>query len=259
MDNDEMYFNKYIKYKLKYLNLKKEQEGGGIFQAIKKKLNRTDLPSMPTIPIYSDTRNFDIEQFAVYLDNMPKEPSEEQMYKNIQAKTILTKIKNNYMPYTLDKKIENTINEVFKNDKEIDNNKYINYIKTKKTEFENFQTELKNSYDPETLNAEILHDCACHTIIKKDLFYEIKNKLPKFAFIDDAIDDTIAKINFSKKEDANLPIIKTELIKQLKQFSNGKYKKFIRKTDEDITRKNKEGVERGRQPYGKSDDHMVNS
>jgi uncharacterized protein YqgQ len=249
MDNDEMYFNKYIKYKLKYLNLKKEQEGGGgIFQAIRKIANRTNiLPSMPTIPIYSDTRNFDIEQFAVYLDNIQKTPLEKQMYKNIQAKTILTKIKNNYMPYTLDKKIENTINEVFKNNKDKNNVAYINYIKNKKIDFENFQKELKESYDPESLNTEILKNCACHTIIKKDLFFEIKNKLPKFAFIDDAIDDTIAKIKFSEKEDTNLKIIKKEL---MKQFSNGQYKKFIRKTDEDTTSKTEEDVERDRQPYG---------
>jgi hypothetical protein len=249
MENDEMYLNKYIKYKLKYLNLKKEQEGG-IFQGIRKIANRTNiLPSMPTIPIYSDTRNFDIEQFAVYLDHIKKTPEEKLMYKDIQAKTILTKIKNNYTPYALDKKIENTINEVFKNDKEKNNNEYINYIKNKKIEFETFQSDLKKTYDPDQLNTEILKDCACHTIIKKDLFYEIKKKLPKFAFIDDAIDDTIAKIKFSEKEVNNLKIIKKEL---MKQFSNSEYKKFIRKTDEDTTSEIKEDVERDRQPYDNS-------
>jgi len=225
MDNDEMYLNKYIKYKLKYLNLKKEQEGGGIFQAIKKKLNRTDFPSMPTIPIYSDTRNFDIEQFAVYLDHKKKTPLEKQMYKNIQAKTILTKIKNNYMPYTLDKKIKNTINEVFKNDDKVKQELYIKYIKDEKKEFEKFQTNLKDIYDPEILNKKILETCTCHTIIKKDLFYEIKKQLPNFAFINDAIDSALAKIKFSDKESSNLKIMKQEL---MKEFENEEYNKYIR-------------------------------
>ena len=131
MENDEMYLNKYIKYKLKYLNLKKEQEGAGsIIQAITKKLNRTDLPSMPTIPFYAETRNFDIDQFAVYLDNIEQNPEQKNMYKDIQAKAILTKIKNNYMPYSLDKKIDITIKEVFKNENE-KQDKYITYIKDK--------------------------------------------------------------------------------------------------------------------------------
>lgn len=220
-----MYLNKYIKYKLKYLNLKKEQEGG-IFQGIRKIANRTNiLPSMPTIPIYSDTRNFDIEQFAVYLDNIQKTPFEKLMYKDIQAKAILTKIKNDYSPYTLDKKIENTINEVFKNDKEKDNGKYIDFIKKKKIEFEAFQSTLKTNYDPDELNKEILQTCTCHTIIKKDLFYEIKKQLPKFAFINDAIDAAIAKISFSDKEKDNLKTMKQEL---MKQFENEKYKEYIR-------------------------------
>ena len=219
-----MYLNKYIKYKLKYLNLKKEQEGAGITSFIQKKLNRTDLPSM-TIPIYSETRNFDIEQFAVYLDNIIKEPEEIQMYKNIQAKTILTKIKNNYMPYTLEKKIKNTINEVFKNDKEIDKDKYIEYIKGEIEKFKKFQSELKDTYNPETLNKKILETCACHTIIKKDLFYEIKKQLPNFAFINDAIDSALAKIKFSEKESSNLEIMKKEL---MKQFRTEEYNKYIR-------------------------------
>lgn len=220
-----MYLNKYIKYKLKYLNLKKEQEGAGIFQAIKKKLNRTDLPSMPTNPIYSETRNFDIEQFAVYLDHKEKSPEQIQMYKNIQAKTILTKIKNNYMPYTLEKKIENTIKEVFKNNEKEKQDKYIEYIKNEKKNFENFQLKLKTDYDPEKLNEEILETCTCHTIIKKDLFYEIKKQLPNFAFINDAIDSALAKIKFSDKETLNLKIMKREL---MKQFENDKYKEYIR-------------------------------
>lgn len=225
MENDEMYLNKYIKYKLKYLNLKKEQEGAGMFQAIKKKLNRTDLPSMPTIPIYADTRNFDIDQFAVYLDNKNKTLEETQMYKDIQAKSILTKIKNNYMPYSLDKKIENTINEVFKNDKEKNKENYIDYIKIEKKNFETFQSELKETYNPETLNEQILKTCTCHTIIKKDLFYEIKKQLPNFAFINDAIDSALAKIKFSEKESLNLKIMKEEL---LKEFENDTYNKYIR-------------------------------
>ena len=220
-----MYLNKYIKYKLKYLNLKKEQEGAGsIIQAITKKLNRTDLPSMPTIPFYAETRNFDIDQFAVYLDNIEQNPEQKNMYKDIQAKAILTKIKNNYMPYSLDKKIDITIKEVFKNENE-KQDKYITYIKDKKKNFEDFQSDLKDTYNPDELNQNILKTCTCHTIIKKDLFYEIKKQLPNFAFINDAIDSAFAKIKFSEKEFPNLKIIKQEL---LKKFENDKYNKYIR-------------------------------
>jgi hypothetical protein len=171
------------------------------------------------------------------------------MYKNILAKTILTKIKNNYMPYSLDRKIENTINDVFKNNEDINKNKYIEYIKEQKTNFETFQSKLKTTYDPEKLNQKILQTCTCHTIIKKDLFYEIKKQLPKFAFIDDAIDAAIAKISFSEKEKENLILLKTELIKQ---FNIEEYKKYIRKADEDTTSKIVEDGERDRRPYSNS-------
>jgi hypothetical protein len=47
LDNDDIYFKKYLKYKLKYLELK--QSGGGVVNAIKKIFNNNIQNSLDTI------------------------------------------------------------------------------------------------------------------------------------------------------------------------------------------------------------------
>ncbi len=240
-----MYFNKYIKYKLKYLNLKKEQEGGVTLYSVLAKLgNRAmdKLPSMPSNPFYTETREFSKKQyqFILYLQQKLNEKKgkqlsineisyeeEKNMLDDIFARQILVNITNSYNETTLDDKIKNAIDVAFKNDK-LKAAKYKEYIVNNYSKFQEHKKELIKDYKYKDIKQNIVGDCACSKIIEKDIIFKIKNKLPNFAYIDDAIIETLNNIDFEPTKGEYYEDIKNDILSRLYNDSKLDLKKYFR-------------------------------
>jgi hypothetical protein len=213
LTDEQLYYKeKYFKYKLKYVALKQQLEGGGLLSGLASiASNLKDKASKQASKLtrnFKTTYNFEPNQIKAFLDKY----SEDKVKLNkINDKDILNKIKNKLS--TL-KKQENTIDEViskeFQGDEEIEQIR--TYVKNSINDYNEHKAKIDN-FNPETTKQGIEKDCTCHTVIKKDILTKIKNELQKNIILDNAINTVLSNDKDLQNDKERLKSYLTDVIK----------------------------------------------
>jgi hypothetical protein len=189
LNEEQLYYkDKYLKYKLKYVTLKEQLEGGFLSSLASIASNLKDKASKQAGKIarnYNTTYNFETNQIQAYLEKYGKDEDKEKLNK-INGKDIFNKIKSNLSIKT---KQGNTIDQViskeFEGDEEIEPLR--TYVKLSINAYNQHKENIDN-FNPETTKQGIEQNCTCHTVIKKNILTKIKNELKKNIILDNAID-----------------------------------------------------------------------
>jgi hypothetical protein len=228
MDDKQLYFkNKYLKYKLKYVTLKEQQEGGMRgFSGIASSASYLKDSAVNTSIVTQIKSNFDPEKILKYFSKNLQNDEDKKMYDKIISRDILKKIKYEISIYSAkDNAIDDAVTKVLKT--EFPNKSECDKYKTYITDLLNKYNESKSKIDlfnPDETKQSVEDECLCHIIIKKDILKKIKAELPKHVVIEDAIDAVLIKEikndkELQKKMQANQKL-QTELENYLKKMIN---------------------------------------
>jgi hypothetical protein len=214
LNEEQLYFkNKYLKYKLKYLTLKQQQEGG---------LSLT-MPKFITkiARNYTQNNKFEIQKIKDYLDTYGKtedKTKKDNTYKYKILETINNKLSaSRKIDATIDKVINDGINDKTDKDKvtDPDKNKKLEelrpYLKQLIIDYNEYKAKLDN-FNPKTTIQGIERECTCHTIIKKDILTKIQKEFKNNIIIDKAIDAVLKNNKDLENDKENLRSYLTKLL-----------------------------------------------
>jgi hypothetical protein len=203
LNKEQLYYKeKYFKYKLKYLTLKEQQEGGLTMPKFITKIARNMKANY----------NFETKKIMEYLDKYGKE---EDIGKKteINNKDIFNKIKSKLSKFkSMDATIDEVISKELKNDKNIEQLR--SYVKESIISYNEHKEKLDN-FNPKTKIQGIEQECTCHTIIKKNILTKIQKEFKNNIIIDKAID---AVLNNDKELESDKDNLKSYLTKLLNNY-----------------------------------------
>jgi hypothetical protein len=202
LNEEQLYFkNKYLKYKLKYLTLKEQQEGG---------LSLT-MPKFITkiVRNIKANYNFETKKIMEYLDKYGKDEDIDKK-NEIYTKKIFDKIKSNLSKFqSMEATIDKVISKELKNDKNIEQLR--TYVKESIISYNEHKAKLDN-FNPKTTIQGIERECTCHTIIKKDILTKIQKEFKNNIIIDKAIDAVLKNNKDLENDKENLRSYLTKLL-----------------------------------------------